>query len=609
MLNPRSYQVDFHDAVLAEWGHAPWWDGERATSQKTVGDMATSAGKTIAAAMIAQTVVDTLGGRLLFIGDREELLQQPLDKFHKACGIIASIERGADRCSMNADVVISSVQTLSRETRLARFPRDHFTHIIDDEAHRNTDARQKIHAHFPDAKCLGITATAFRKNLADLSQWYPTVAFRLGIFDLVDEGYITPIKVLTVPLKVDLSSVHQRSGDFNQDEVDGVMRPLYPQIAQLIREHAADRRILAFNPLIVSSKEFVEVMNAEGLHAEHCDGAHHDRRGVIEAFERGDFQILSNSQVFSTGVDFIRADCLLNLAPTRSRVEYRQRAGRIMRLIPGTIDPGGVTLPTAEERKAAIAASIKPNCLVLDLLWQVSKIGLAGPASLIAMNEDDEQQVADRIKKQRTPEELQEISRQVQKDREQKLRDALEAAAAEAERRTHRAATLKDVRALILDLHDNALATYEPAMPWEKRPATPKQQELLAGMGFDGADLQAGLASKLLDATLGRQKNGKAPLEAFAALRFMGVEHPESMSLNDAIRKLGVNFPCTFGKKNHGVPLCQVPSSFWRWIGMPESSNALMACRDKHPATYRYYTKFHAPKPQQVTAPQPELAL
>lgn len=597
MLPLRDYQIACRDAVLARWGHAPWHDGETETFRSLIANLATSAGKTIIAADLARIITEDLGGRVLFVADREELIQQPVEKFYKACGIISGIHRGQDRASVHADVVVASIQTLARRLPPGR----PFTHIIDDEAHRGTDQRAKVHEAYPDAKVLGITATAFRKGLADLSKWYQSVAFELGTFDLIDQGYITPINVLTMPLEVDISRVHQAQGDFDQGEVDTILEPYYDAVALAIKQHASGRSILAFLPLIKSSQAFVRVLISHGINAVHCDGSTHDRQGVIEAFESGKFQVLSNSQVFSTGVDFIRADCLLNLSPTRSRGEYRQRAGRIMRVIPGTIDG----LPTAESRRAAIAASGKPDCLILDLLWQTSKIGLAGPASLLAATEEDEQEIGERVKKQRTPEELQQISREVQKDREQRLRDALERAAAEQARKDHRKAVLVDVRQLALNLGTRDLINYEPVTPWEKAPATGKQAEMLEAIGVNPDTATKGYACKVLDAVFARQTNGMAPLEAFDALKAAGVERPQDCSLDDAIRLLRDGFPMTFGKKYRGRSLANVPHSFWNWLGSHDARTARQACEAKHPAAWRYYQHVVRGKRQ----PEPELAL
>lgn len=592
----RDYQIACEHAILREWGMEPFWDGERATSQRTIANLPTSSGKTIIAAHLTRRLVEEHGARVLYVADRDELIQQPVEKFHKACSIIAGVHRGKDHVSGHADVVIGSLQTLVNRLPPGR----PFTHIIDDEAHRNTEARAQIHAQYPEAKVVGITATAFRKGLADLSKWYPTVAFELGTFDMVEQGYITPIKVLTLPLEVDISGVRQTMSaegkDYDQKQVASIMEPHYRALARSIKEnpYTKDRTILAFLPLISSSQEFAEIWTGEGINTKHCDGKTKDRKGMIEAFERGDFQCLTNSQVFSTGVDFIRCDAMLNLACTKSRVEYRQRAGRIMRLIPGTIDPGGVTMPLPELRRAAIAKSVKPDCLIIDLMWQTSKIGLAGPAAIFAGSEEEEEAIGKKLRKQRTPEELAQVREDFRIAKEEELREAIAAEALKQATKGARAAAMIDARQLMLDIQRD-LIDYEPVMPWEMRKVSDKQAAILEKIGVNPDNLEsAGIASKLIDAVKSRQKEGMAPVEAFTPLRKLGVEHPETMTLNDSIRKLGHEFPMTWSKLI-GTPLCEVKKSFWSWFWFKAPPEVRDMVKEKHQACWRYVTKIVFP--------------
>ncbi len=583
MMHARDYQVACHDAVLRQLGFIPWWDGSTEISRKTIANLATSAGKTIIAALLAQTLTEQ-GKRVLFVADREELILQPVDKFHKATGLVASVHRGQDTASAHADIVVASIQTLGRRLPPGRG----FDFIIDDECHRNTEGRQKVHDAYPEAKVLGITATAFRKNLADLSDFYETLAFELGPFDLIDQGFITPIKVLTAPINVDLTGVHQKNGDYDQNEVETAIAPLYREVANAIKQYAPNRTILAFLPLIRSSKAFVEILRQEGITAEHCDGSHEDRGGVLRAFERGDFQVLSNSQVFSTGVDLIKCDCLLNLAPTRSRVEFRQRVGRILRLIPGTVD--GITDPA--ERRRRIAASTKPDAMILDVLYQTSKIRLAGPSSLIAMNEEEEIAIEAKAKLKRTPEELQELAKEVQREKEAMLRAELERAAEAARKAGERAGKLMDARAVGLLLHQPALIDYEPVSKWERDKVSDKQKAILEAAGILPESVTSkGHAAKVLDVVFGREQKGLAALEAFPALKAAGCKDPEKLTLNQAIGMLGSKYVCTFGKKYRGRPLDEVPKNYWFWIKTEIEAGKMGDFAQTSPSAYRYLTK------------------
>src|SRR6266436_5548964 len=227
MVQLRDYQAACRDATLAQLGEKPWWDGESEAFRSTLINLATSGGKTVIAGAIIQAIRSRgyrSEGKCLFLADTDELCDQPRKKFYRLFGMAAAIEKAGDKASMMSDIVIGSAQTLARENRLQRFPPNHFSYIFVDEAHRGSDRNKKITDYFQQAKIIGQTATAFRAKLADLSAYYDSVAFELGVFDLIDEGYNTPIKVLTLPVNVDLRQVHQTMStdgmDYDKSELD-----------------------------------------------------------------------------------------------------------------------------------------------------------------------------------------------------------------------------------------------------------------------------------------------------------------------------------------------------------------------------------------------------
>ena len=69
--------------------------------------MPTAAGKTIVFAELAQ---HTLPGRTLVLAHREELLEQARDKIWQARGIVAEIEAAERVASLDASLVVASVQ-------------------------------------------------------------------------------------------------------------------------------------------------------------------------------------------------------------------------------------------------------------------------------------------------------------------------------------------------------------------------------------------------------------------------------------------------------------------------------------------------------------------
>lgn len=97
---------------------------------RQLGVLPTGAGKTILFSRLAQ---DYQPRRTLILAHREELITQAVDKLRVSTGIEAQVEMGEQRASLDAPVVVASVQTLMREKRRERWPRDHFGLVVVDE--------------------------------------------------------------------------------------------------------------------------------------------------------------------------------------------------------------------------------------------------------------------------------------------------------------------------------------------------------------------------------------------------------------------------------------------------------------------------------------------
>ena len=560
----RDYQQDAHDSALRAWGVGPWYEADGSDLYRAILlNLATSAGKTIIAAKIIETLVG-LGYRCLFIADTDELCQQAEDKIMAATGITTTLEKAGDKASLLARVCIASAQTLSREDRLARFSPDHFDFIICDEIHRGTDRASKIFNYFSNARICGITATAFRAKQKDLSKWFEHTAYELGTFDLIGQGYAPPIKVQTLEISMDISNVRQSAGadgqDFNPTELGDTIEPYFAEIIQQVKTHAGDRQILAFVPLIATSEKFVDMCNAAGIGSRHIDGKSEDREGILKAFAEKKFQLLSNASLLSTGWDCPSVDCLLCLRPTRSPGLYRQMAGRIIRTLPGTVEG----LATADERKSAIAASAKPDALILDPLWLSGQFELSGPVSLIAEDAEEAEALAKKVRKATgTPQELEELRRQVQAEREERLRHRLERAAKEGHMNKD---GLIDATAYGFLLHNRLLTHYTPSSYSDEMPVTPLQTKWLTQSKIDPATVTcSGHAKAVLAAAWDRKKNGLCPVVMLWRLSLRGITGSENMTVAEAETAMGDSL-WSFGKKA-GTPFSEFTKrdiAFWK---------------------------------------------
>lgn len=519
---PRWYQQAAIDSVLFAWEEF----------RKVLLHSSTGSGKNFMAAKLIEAVYPA---RCLFAGDQDELVSQPLDAINRFAGIIAAVEKAKNHAPLTAKVIVGSVQTLARKKRLERFPEDFFDFIIVDEAHRMVDQKERIFSYFHKAKVCGLSATPFRSNLRDLSKWYDEVAFSMPMLNLIDDGFAPPLKVLTIPVEIDLAGVETKKGfegkDYDAESLSTTIAPYYEKIVALLREHAENRHTIVFLPLIKSSEAFAAIARAAGIQAIHVDGNSPDRDEILEGFRRGRYQMLCNANVVETGVDIPIADCFVNLRPTRSAVRYQQGVGRILRVLPGVIDdiPGK---HQAAERRERIAASAKPDALIIDFLWQHDELGVMRPGHLVAANEDDARAMFEKVKQQRTPEDLQRIAKLVQEEREALVVKRLEEVATRTSSRTIEPAAFGYL------IGSDSLMKYEPVARWEMEKPSTAQLEKLAKWGIDVSKVTGkGMASKLMDALIHRFKFRLATMNQLRALAKLNVQFdPRRLSLKEASR-------------------------------------------------------------------------
>jgi superfamily II DNA or RNA helicase len=503
----RPYQEEAVANVAAGWAEA----------SRQLAVLPTGSGKTIILARIAADLAGA-GTRTLILAHREELIDQAVDKIARSTGIRAGIEKAERRASADAPVVVGSVQTLVGDDRRARWARDHFGLVICDEAHHAISASwQRVLGHF-NAKVLGVTATADRSDKRNLSSYFERLAIEVSLVDLIRAGYLCPISIRSIPLSIDLSSVHRSNGDLDAGELDHVLDPWLPEIARRVTEHAAGRRILAFLPLIATSKRFVEAARAEGLRAEHIDGIDGERTKKLSDYDCGDFDLLSNAMLLTEGYDCPGIDCVLVLRPTQSRPLYQQMIGRGTR-----IDP------------------LKDDLLVLDLLWLHEKHAICRPASLIAQNEEEAAAMTQQTLSGGGGD-LIVLQQSVRAQREDRLRRKLE-------ENSKREARFISAEEFASRHHQLGIAEFEPVFPWERQDVTDKQAKVLHRARVDLSTVRGrGHASKIIDVILGEWNMKLCNAAQRLFLRRIGHPSPETATCGEFRRTVA-----KYKQKNPGL--------------------------------------------------------
>nr|WP_300825546.1 DEAD/DEAH box helicase [uncultured Acetatifactor sp.] len=500
----RPYQKEAKDAILKQWG-----DGVK----KVLLVLPTGCGKTIVFAKVTEDCVRQ-GRRVLILAHRGELLEQAADKIHKATGLVCAVEKAEETCLGSwFRVVVGSVQTMMREKRLSRFAENYFDTIIIDEAHHClSDSYQKVLSHFPGAEVLGVTATPDRGDMRDLGQFFESLAYEYTLPKAIRGGYLSPIKALTIPLKIDITGVGVQAGDFKSSDIGTALDPYLHGIAEEMGKHCRGRKTVVFLPLVKTSQKFRDILNQEGFQAAEVNGDSQDRAGILKDFEAGKYNVLCNSMLLTEGWDCPSVDCVVVLWPTKVRSLYCQMVGRGTRLSPG-----------------------KDHLLLLDFLWHTERHELCRPASLICDSKEVARQMTEGLEKAGCPVDIEEAERSASEDIVAQREEALAKKLAEMKRRKKQ---LVDPLQFEMSIQAEDLSGYVPAFGWEMGPVTDGQKKTLEKLGIlpDGID-NTGKAAKILDRLGKRRQEGLTTPKQIRFLEGRGFQHVGTWQFETA-RKL-----------------------------------------------------------------------
>jgi superfamily II DNA or RNA helicase len=357
--------------------------------------------------------------KILVIAHREELLKQAKNKYEAYNpGLIVDIEQADQWARPDADVIIASIQTLASRSgkRLGRLNRNQVRLVVIDEAHHATaPSYVSVLQYFgllpppeflpkPDEKMdadtalqwqrdrlkewdatgkparllLGVTATAVRADRVGLEAVFQKIVFEETILDLIRQGYLSRIRALKILSTVDLDPVKTKSGDFDEKElaaaVDNVERNRV--IVKAWIEHGVGRKTVGFCVDVQHALDLAEEFNNAGVRAAAIHGNSTDRVELLNRFEHGDLEILTNCQILTEGTDIPNIQCIIHARPTKSAALYTQMTGRGFRLCP---EKG------------------KVDCLLLDIVDLTSRHSLMTAPTLVGLPSEYDAQGRDLV--------------------------------------------------------------------------------------------------------------------------------------------------------------------------------------------------------------------
>lgn len=407
---PRDYQQQGIDAAFRLW------------SEGHVGVLfrqPTGTGKTVSGSLIADLWLQRGDDhRVLVLAHERQLIQQFADEIQEILGIVPGIEMGDLHCTGNEQIIVGSRQTLyvkgegdESVSRLYKFRPDLKWLLVIDEGHRwrrgMSSARHIIEwfEKNPEHRRLLLTATPERSDKTAILGTDPKKALCTGVasdyrlFDVdggpcaVNDGWAVPYDQRYIVVDgVDFKNLKEVAKDFDKNELERILgeTETLAKLCDPLLDIVGRRRTIVFNPGTAMARDVALYINSKmGYEAAiTVDGSYPDeqRKEIYRRHQRGDVQFLSVCGLCREGYNDPGIQCVAVFRPTKSRSLAEQMKGRGCRPLRGVVS----TEMSPEERRAAIAASDKPTCLIVDLVGVTGLGDVPSTASLMAEGKPDE---------------------------------------------------------------------------------------------------------------------------------------------------------------------------------------------------------------------------
>ena len=217
--------------------------------------------------------------------------------------------------------------------------------VIDEAHHALAKTYKEMWERFPNAKFLGLTATPCRLNGKGFTDLFDVLVQSWGIPDFISKGRLATYDFVSI--KSDgmtqrlIDSLQKRGadGDYQNKEMDMLLnkKPSIERLYQSLEEFGKDRKGIVYAINISHAQKITKLYQEHGVKAIAIDSKTPatERQQDIEAFKKGDIQVLVNVDIFSEGFDCPDVEFVQLARPTLSLAKYLQMVGRGLRVAKG----------------------------------------------------------------------------------------------------------------------------------------------------------------------------------------------------------------------------------------------------------------------------------
>ena len=307
--------------------------------RSVMAQMPTGTGKTyLLTAVIDSFVSNNPKENVWIVAHRRELVSQIDETVRKFHSYSAS----------NTSSLLSSVKAMSIQWLMRHYDeiKEEPGMIVIDEAHHALAKTYKeMWERFPNAKFLGLTATPCRLNGKGFTDLFDVLVQSWGVPEFISKGRLATYDFVSI--KSDgvtqrlIDSLQKRGadGDYQNKEMDMLLnkKPSIERLYQSLEEFGKDRKGIVYTINISHAQKITKLYQEHGVKAIAIDSKTPatERQQDIEAFKKGDIQVLVNVDIFSEGFDCPDVEFVQLARPTLSLAKYLQMVGRGLRVAKG----------------------------------------------------------------------------------------------------------------------------------------------------------------------------------------------------------------------------------------------------------------------------------
>ena len=306
--------------------------------RSVMAQMPTGTGKTyLLTAVIDSFVRANPKAKVWIVAHRRELVSQideTVRKFHSYSSATSSL--------------LSSVKAMSIQWLMRHY--DEIEEkpgmiVIDEAHHALAKTYKEMWERFPKAKFLGLTATPCRLNGKGFTDLFDVLVQSWGVPEFISKGRLATYDFVSI--KSDgvtqrlIDSLQKRGadGDYQNKEMDMLLnkKPSIERLYRSLEEFGKDRKGIVYAINISHAQKITKLYQEHGVKAIAIDSKTPaaERQQDIEAFKKGDIQVLVNVDIFSEGFDCPDVEFVQLARPTLSLAKYLQMVGRGLRVAKG----------------------------------------------------------------------------------------------------------------------------------------------------------------------------------------------------------------------------------------------------------------------------------